>query len=624
MGKISVKDNGLVALLPEHLRESKLTGAEKLILGDLLFLYGRDFAKENGFVYRTNQDLMKDTGIKSSSTLCLTLRKLEINGFINRTGGKRNKASEYRLNMDKINDSNVTEIHSNNENNNRNDSIFNRNETEMDIISSRLERLENLLSEKFDVISTKFDTMIEILQKIQFDNNRNDSIFNRTTDKETESHKESSNNILHIDISSITSEEIDHLDNFLKKKIIKEKANYMKDNEISGPEVNEVASIVNNGMNDTTNNNSTPDHLPVSDTQHTDTTVSPTPESHSHNECTVPSVDGKNNMDIDHQHTEASDTSDTSTVLLSGDGGIGGMVPSVEENNIQPVQVSTSDALDTPTVYASGNEGIVSTHTTSEGNTIPTVNGTETLQHPAYSSAKPSKIYAKKGAAAVGGGDFGAAQKSCETASNTPTVEQLPTSTEKVDNSQPSYSDTASNGEIDMFYAQYGCTREEYEEIQRSFHKSNWRSLPCKLSDGRKRTMAEAIDCLNKKDEDGKLPKEPNTLYFVLDGICPCMERYLKEGKMSQDDYDDCLRILNKLTRRYYAYWDERFSHRAPNKNNPSEMKMWNELGCPKPSEKTDITSIPTVNTVDTDFEDEMAYLDFESGTMTKKHSTTA
>ena len=436
MGKISVKDNGLVALLPEHLRESKLTGAEKLILGDLLFLYGRDFAKENGFVFRTNQDLMKDTGIKNGYTVTRTLRKLEVEGFISRDSGKRGKASEYRLNMDKINVDN-------------NRHVVDNNRPETDITSQILEQL--------CVLTTKFDTMIEILNKIQVDNNRcvvdNNNSNRHVVDnnrplsslidlqkqtQSTEGDKEalymdhtgisnideinySSENkskyIKHNDISSITSEE--------ENNILKE----MKDNKISGPEVNVVAKNENNGMNDnTTNNNSTPDH------QHTDTTVSPTPESHSHNECTVPSVDGKNNMDIDHQHTEASDTSDTSTVLLSGDGGIGGMVPSVEENNIQPVQVSTSDALDTPTVYASGNEGIVSTHTTSEGNTIPTVNGTETLQHPAYSSAKPSKIYAKKGAAAAvgGGGKKGGAGRNISTSD-----EQSPTTDEKVDNIAP-------------------------------------------------------------------------------------------------------------------------------------------------------------------------------------------
>ena len=82
MARISIKDNELVALLPKHLRESsELKSAAKLILGDLLFLYGRDFAKENGFVFRTNQDLMKDTGIKNGYTVTRTLRKLEVEGF---------------------------------------------------------------------------------------------------------------------------------------------------------------------------------------------------------------------------------------------------------------------------------------------------------------------------------------------------------------------------------------------------------------------------------------------------------------------------------------------------------------------------------------------------------------
>ena len=735
MGKISIKDNELVALLPKHLRESKLTGAAKLILGDLLFLYGRDFAKENGFVFRTNQDLMNDTGIKCEGTLIKALRKLEIEGFISRTSGKRNKASEYRLNMDKIKDKHtVNEIHSNNENSNHSVSDSNHSKTETDVMNSRLERIENLLS-------TKLDTIIEILQKIHYDNNEvitminglnrnsNHSVSdsNHSTDKETESHKESSNNILQIDLSSITSEEIDHLDNFLKKKIIKEKAKYMKDNKISRPEVNVVANSENNGMNDNTNkkpnsdliedsgddlksrkmsnkksnsdhhkeltkrdnilckiddhkdlssipennlflnilenntkymkdnkisrpevnvvansenngmndntknNNSTPDH------QHTDTTVSPTSESHSHNECTVPSVDGKNNIsgpsgpngplsrknnNIQPLQVPASDTSDTSTVPLSGDGGIGGMVPSVEENNIQPVQVRTSDALDTPTVPLSGNEGIVTTHT------IPTVNGTETLQHPAYSSAKPSKICVKKGAAAVGGGDFGAAQKGGETASNTPTVEQLPTSTEITQNTAPSYSHTASNTEFDMFYAQYGCTREEYEEIQRSFHKSNWRSLPCKFK-GQTIPLSKALGKLNEENKEGKKPLEANTYFFIVDRLNACANRHVKEGNMNDTEFQEFQNAIEFESRRFFAYWTKTFENRKPYEERPSEKRMYDHLVQmgrigEKQTEKTDITSIPTVNTVDTDFEDEMAYLDFESGTMTKKRSTTA
>ena len=431
MGKICIKDNELVALLPKHLRESnELKGAEKLILGDLLFLYGRDFAKENGFVFRTNQDLMNDTGIKCEGTLIKALRKLEVEGLISRTSGKRNKASEYRLNMDKIKDKHtVNEIHSNNENSNHSVSDSNHSKTETDVMNSRLERIENLLS-------TKLDTIIEILQKIHYDNNEvitminglnrnsNHSVSdsNHSTDKETESHKESSNNILHIDIGSITSEEIDHLDNFLKKKIIKEKANYMKDNEISISEVNVVANNENNGMNDnTTNNNSTPDH------QHTDTTVSPIDESHSHNECIVPSVDGKNN-NIQPLQVPASDTSDTSTVLLSGDDGIGcdggiGKVVNVGVN-------SESTAMN----------GVDTTHTTSEDNTNSTeantgrlAHGNDTPQHQHYSSAQLSKKTTKDAAATVGGGSGkGGAGRNISTSD-----EQSPTTDEKVDNIAP-------------------------------------------------------------------------------------------------------------------------------------------------------------------------------------------
>ena len=398
----------------------------------------------------------------------------------------------------------------------------------------------------------------------------------------------------HKDLSSIP-------ENNLFLNILENNTKYMKDNKISRPDVNVVANNENNGMNNNTTNNNI---QPLQD--------------------------------------RTSDTSDTSTVPLSGDGG---MVSSVEENNIQPVQDRTSDALDTPTVYASGNEGmevvshstnsestatngVDTTHTTSEDNTIPTVNGTETLQHPAYSSAKPSKICVKKGAAAVGGVDFGAAQKSCETASNTPTVEQLPTATEKVDNSQPLDSDTTSNGEFDMYYAQYGCTREEYEEIQRSFHKSNWKSLPCKFK-GQTIPLSKALSKLNKPNKEGKKPLEANTYFFIVDRLNACAKRHIKEGNMNDTEFQDFQNAIEFESRRFFAYWTKTFENRRPYEARDSEKRMYDLLVQKgrigkKQLEKTDITSIPTVNTVDTDFEDEMAYLDFESGTMTKKHSTTA
>ena len=382
--------------------------------------------------------------------------------------------------------------------------------------------------------------------------------------------KEKSKYIKHNDISSITSEE--------ENNILKE----MKDNKISGPEVNVVANNENNGMNDntTTNNNIQPLQVP------------------------------------------ASDTSDTSTVSLSGDDGIGcdggiGKVVNVGVN-------SESTAMN----------GVDTTHTTSEDNTNSTeantgrlAHGNDTPQHQHYSSAKPSKKMPKDAAATVGG-DFGAAQKGGETASNTPTVEQSPTTDEKIDNLQPSYSDTASNGEFDMFYAQYGCTREEYEEAQRSFHKSNWRSLPCKFK-GQTLTISKALGKLNEENKEGKKPLEANTYFFIVDRLYACADRHVKEGKMNDTEFQEFQDAIKFESKRFFAYWTKTFENRRPYETRPSEKQMYDllvQMGKidEKQSEKTDITSIPTVNTVDTDFEDEMAYLDFESGTMTKKRSTTA
>ena len=517
--------------------------------------------KESGYYFRSLEDLSNDSML-SCATIKKSLKSLKNKGILECIAGSKKKghANEYRFDMEVV----------------------------FSFIDSNLvntdKRLNSVLTEDSgDDLKSQKMSNVKLNSIHHKELTKRDNILCKIDD--------------HKDLSSIP-------ENKLFLNTLENNTKYMKDNKISRPEVNVVARNENNGMN-----------------------------------C----VDTKNN-NIQPLQDRTSDTSDTSTVPLSGDGGIGGMVSSVEENNIQPVQVRTSDALDTPTVYASGNEGmevvsdstnsestatngVDTTHTTSEDNTIPTVNGTETLQHPAYSSAKPSKIYMKKGAAAVGGGDFGAAQKSCETASNTPTVEQLPTSTEKSDNSQPSYSHTASNGEFDMFYAQHGCTREEYEEIQRSFHKSNWRSLPCKYL-GQELTMSKVIDKLNEEYEEGKKPIETNTYFLIVKTLEKYAQHYERIGKMSQADTADYLNMVNKNAERYYSYWTKTFENRRPYDSRPSEKKMYDHLVQmgrigEKQLEKTDITSIPTVNTVDTDF-DEMAYLDFESGTMTKKRSTTA
>lgn len=92
-------ENDLLNLLPKKVRESsELTKSAKLVLADIIHLCGTDYANENGCCYRTNEDLMKDTHIKSRETLSTCLAKLCTMNYITREAGVRGQASTYCIN----------------------------------------------------------------------------------------------------------------------------------------------------------------------------------------------------------------------------------------------------------------------------------------------------------------------------------------------------------------------------------------------------------------------------------------------------------------------------------------------------------------------------------------------
>lgn len=186
-----------------------------------------------------------------------------------------------------------------------------------------------------------------------------------------------------------------------------------------------------------------------------------------------------------------------------------------------------------------------------------------------------------KGSAAVGGSAENLRNGAGSV--NSSTVDNHTASTEIMQNTAPSYSNTASNGQIDMFYLQHGITREEYEEAQRSFFKSYWRSLPCKLN-GQTLTMSKVLDKLNEKKADGKQPREANTYFFIVERLERYAQHYLKNGQMSQADFNEYYKVVTALSTPYFAYWQKVFENRMPNKMNPSEISMWKLLGCPQPS----------------------------------------
>ncbi len=282
------------------------------------------------------------------------------------------------------------------------------------------------------------------------------------------------------------------------------------------------------------------------------------------------------------------------------------------EKNNNNLSSDPVNILDTSNFEISENEGIEvvnvkSNNVANEMNdtmkdnyshNISVDNDIKTVQSTTQQFSVSTKNINLKGSAAVGG--------SAENLRNgagsviTSEVEQLPTATEKTQNMQPSYSNTEYNGGIDMFYLQHGITREEYEEAQRSFFKSSWRSLPCKLN-GQTLTMSKVLDKLNEKDKDGKQPREANTYFFIVERLERYAQHYKNHGQMSQADFNEYDKVVTALSTPYFAYWKKVFENRMPNKMNPSEVSMWHLLGCPQPSknaveatEKAKVEQLPT------------------------------
>ena len=159
----------------------------------------------------------------------------------------------------------------------------------------------------------------------------------------------------------------------------------------------------------------------------------------------------------------------------------------------------------------------------------------------------------------------------------TSTVDNHTASTEIMQNTAPSYSRTASNTEYDMFYLLNGVTREEYEEMKRASFKSAWRCLDCKFG-GKRLTIDRVLDKLNEPNRDGKSPKETNTYFFITNKLYVYADRYVKEGKMNESDFNEFENAVTSASKRYFHYWKKIFENRRPYDSRPTEKLMYDIL----------------------------------------------
>ena len=103
--RLTQEQQDLIAVLPLAITKSevykKLTDAQRLVLAQIDLQDGTDFSADNGYIYATNGDLMKNTGIASEHTVIGAVRRLVDDGLIETRRGHRRKgnvkASEYVL-----------------------------------------------------------------------------------------------------------------------------------------------------------------------------------------------------------------------------------------------------------------------------------------------------------------------------------------------------------------------------------------------------------------------------------------------------------------------------------------------------------------------------------------------
>lgn len=135
--KFSDSQLELVALLPQGL--PAMTDGAKLVLANIILWYGTEYAKENGCIFRTNQDMMKDCEIGSESTIIKAIKLLENLGLVTSKRGKRNEASGYRLSDEMLQKINFKP----NETNSQSEVINNQSE----VINSQSEVINQLIEQ---------------------------------------------------------------------------------------------------------------------------------------------------------------------------------------------------------------------------------------------------------------------------------------------------------------------------------------------------------------------------------------------------------------------------------------------------------------------------------------------
>ena len=621
--KFTDEQKEVLALLPQDVKESnELTDAAKLILANLMLLNGTDFAKNEGYLFRTNQALKEDTGIKSEKTIIAAVNKLIELGFIERKAGQRKSASEYRLNTVKIQEYTV-KIHCKNTVKNYSNKLqykeentvknysnkLQYNNDEILLIINELQNTVNKLQYKITVIED------ELLQYKNYSIKNYSENKNYSTDIDIDKEIESETND-----NNDNTEEYNIKEQNEKEIITEDNLEILKENEILNDEIpSDLPPLDIDSFVSTDNEISNNENISDSDSSKNELEFSIfgndiISEDENDNDTTVKFINGKFTVvnETEDEINSSSDVEQDNEILNdsnSSDMTMNNSSDTISNNDnfeiwgkIQPIYGKTSNVI---TEYLfTEYENLNDSKNVSDGyhQVKQYISlGNEQINVSVNQTGSFGILSFKNNVYSFIACNSNIISDSSDTISERCIITPNHAAAEKTSNSadttvKMSQVDNYTTDDKKVAPVQPQTANKTYTNPDPNNPKV-WEYIKLHL------TMKQGSHLMRDVLDEYKEIEAKNihSIIAYIEDMCKAVRSALEKGLINEMQFNDFKRVFQTLSKGKYNYWRKVFSTRSPKSLMSSEMKMWGILGKPKVVNVDDETSKVDNNTTNTE-----------------------
>ena len=616
--KFTDEQKEVLALLPQDVKESnELTDAAKLILANLMLLNGTDFAKNEGYLFRTNQALKEDTGIKSEKTIIAAVNKLIELGFIERKAGQRKSASEYRLNTVKIHCKNTVKNYSNKLQYKEENTVKNYsnklqyNNDEISLIINELQNTVKKLQYKITVIED------ELLQYKNYSIKNYSENKNYSTDIDIDKEIESETND-----NNDNTEEYNIKDQNEKEIITEDNLEILKENEILNDEIPsdlpplDIDSFVEISSNENiSDSDSSKNELEFSifgndiiseDENDNDTTVKFINGKFTVVSETEDEINSSSDVEQDNEILNVSNSSDmtmnNSSDTISNNENLSNNDNFEIWGKLQPIYGKTSNVI---TEYLfTEYENLNDSKNVSDGyhQVKQYISlGKEQINVSVNQTGSFGILSFKNNVYSFIACNSNIISDSSDTISERCIITPNHAAAEKTSNSadtavKMSQVDNYTTDDKKVAPVQPQTANKTYTNPDPNNPKV-WEYIKLHL------TMKQGSHLMRDVLDEYKEIEAKNihSVIAYMEDMCKAVRSALEKGLINEMQFNDFKKVFSILSKGKYNYWRKVFSTRSPKSLMSSEMKMWGILGKPKVVNVDDETSKVDNNTTNTE-----------------------